>query len=540
LSLGHGYLFGDALSRVAAARSVVFGDALSRVAAARYVVFSREPHVAAIGFVFPPLPALAQLPLVSLSSWWPGISRWALSSTAVSAVFMAAANTHIYAAAAERGLAPRRALIIVALFAVNPMIVFYGANGMSEAPFLCLVCWAARRLCRWLYTDDVHDLLAIGCALALAYLVRYDAIAAAAGVAVFVAAITYRRARRGGRPARPAATMDFVLVAGPAALAFLGWAATSWLLTGQAFQQFSSAYGNTAILAQSGATAAGLNVGLRFAATEITVLAPAALILLPATLLLGWRRRESIALAALAVFGPILAFQTWSYITGSTFGFLRFYIAAIPLQVLLLIAIHPQTVAPPAPRPGRYARTAEQTTQAGLTATLMTAAVAAGLALTSVAMTRPSIAPQEHALTALVAPDVADASPTAVDRRHIIASFATERAIARYLDAKQLPAGSILLDTVYGFAVTAASDRPEVFVVPSDEDFVTILNHPDAHKVRYILTVPPTGRGASDAVNRRYPTIYDNGAEISTLEIEIPNDGANQPPWRLYRVIPGS
>ncbi len=48
---------------------------------------------------------------------------------------------------------------------------------MSEAPFVFFVCWAVRRLMRWMRSDGVHDLIAAGIALALAYLTRYDAIA---------------------------------------------------------------------------------------------------------------------------------------------------------------------------------------------------------------------------------------------------------------------------------------------------------------------------------------------------------------------------
>jgi hypothetical protein len=44
------------------------------------------------------------------------------------------------------------------------------------------------------------------------------------------------------------------------------------------------------------------------------------------------------------------------------------------------------------------------------------------------------------------------------------------------------------------------------------------------------------GRGLSDALNLRYPTLYETGADIATLQLEIPNDGDSQPNWRLYRV----
>ena len=94
----------------------------------------------------------------------------------------------------------------------------------------------------------------------------------------------------------------------------------------------------------------------------------------------------------------------------------------------------------------------------------------------------------------------------------------------------------MITDTVYGFAIVAASDRPKTFVVPSDPDFTALLNDPAGGGIEYLLAVPPTGRGLSDALNVRYPTLYETGAEIATLELEIPNNGDSQPTWRLYRV----
>ena len=112
----------------------------------------------------------------------------------------------------------------------------------------------------------------------------------------------------------------------------------------------------------------------------------------------------------------------------------------------------------------------------------------------------------------------------------------TEREITAHLDSLDLPESSVITDTVYGFAVVAASKKPTTFVVPSDPDFVWLLNDPAAHGVKYLLAVPPTGRGLSDALNQRYPTLYETGSDVATLELEIPNDGDSRPDWRLYRV----
>jgi hypothetical protein len=163
-------------------------------------------------------------------------------------------------------------------------------------------------------------------------------------------------------------------------------------------------------------------------------------------------------------------------------------------------------------------------------------AFALAIPATAWGMGQQKYAPQEYALGAVLAPDPDSVSARKARERRIAATFSTERAIAHYLDDLNLPEGSVVTDTVYGFAIIAASRHPKTFVVPSDPDFTELLNSPTENGIKYLLVVPPTGRGKSDALNMRYPTLYDTGAEIATLELEIPNDGDSQPTWRLYRV----
>ena len=99
--------------------------------------------------------------------------------------------------------------------------------------------------------DDVHHLVtAGGIAMALAYLTRYDAVGAVAAAGFLVGITTYLRATPAPRLRR--AVLDLLLVSVPGFAAFAGWAVTSWLITGDAFAQFTSQYGNKAILEQSG------------------------------------------------------------------------------------------------------------------------------------------------------------------------------------------------------------------------------------------------------------------------------------------------
>ena len=94
-----------------------------------------------------------------------------------------------------RWLAPHCA---VAAFALQPMIVAYGASGMSEAAETFAVLWCVRHLMRWSEGRDPRDLAWAGLALAAGYLARYEVVTAAVGAG---------RVRRGGHDAgQPALT----------------------------------------------------------------------------------------------------------------------------------------------------------------------------------------------------------------------------------------------------------------------------------------------------------------------------------------------
>ncbi|WP_245847644.1 ABC transporter [Dietzia natronolimnaea] len=510
------------------------GDALSRVADTRAALLSRDPHLAAIGFIFTPLTALAQLPLVSLSGWFPGLTRWSLTAVAVSAPAMAAAVTQIHALATERRCPAWFTWGVTLVFGLHPMIVYYGANGMSEALFVFFVVWAVRRLVRWMTTDDVHDLMVAGFALGMSYLARYDALAASGAATLVVVVVSYRRSRR-----TETAILDGVILAAPTALAFLVWAATSWLVTGSALAQFSSRYGNAAILEQSGGGSTGGLSALEFSAAEIVVLAPALGVVLLVCVVLAVRRRDPEPLAAV-VLVAVLGFAVFTYLRGMTFPFLRFYISAIPLLVVLAVFCVPRGGVMTTRRPGPRATARTQDRLAGgrLVPVGMLLLLAAGVPFSAVAMVSPSLSQEQHALHAVILPESGDRSPELrLQQEAIVASFDTERRLADYLDSLGLPDGAVIMDTVHGFPIIASTTRPEQFVIPSDRDFVEILNDPAANGVQFLLTVPAEGRGTSDALNLRYPTVHENGAQLGSLEFEVVNSGSDRPTWRLWRVF---
>src|SRR6266508_4007713 len=109
------------------------GDALSRTYSALVAVRSADPHLAAIGFVWPPLPVLLQIPLVLL----PRLTHYGLSGGVVSAIVAGLTAVALCPLLARAGLSRWQRWLAIALFFANPLIAFYAGTGMSEMPFLC-------------------------------------------------------------------------------------------------------------------------------------------------------------------------------------------------------------------------------------------------------------------------------------------------------------------------------------------------------------------------------------------------------------------
>jgi hypothetical protein len=517
---------------------LVLGDALSRVGNAYHVLYSRDPHLAAIGFVWSPLTSLAVMPLLPLKAFWPDLVRIGFAANISSAGFMAGAVYNV--AAILRDIGVRRSLRIglVVAFSLHPLIVYYAGNGMSEAGLVFFLLLACRYLLQWVENPNVLREVYLGFALAGAYLTRYEALPAALAIVLFVAIVSFARSEDEMVHRFVSMLCDALIVGSPFFLAVAVWAGSGWIVMGNPFEYISSAYGNSSFVRTGVATygrqameigvPGGLLGSLARAGLRILALEPLILPLMFLGVMQSVLQKSVRSVAVLAVFAPVLLFTLLAYVTGTIFPWLRVYITVIPLAVLLAGTL----LAGP-----RASVSAKRSDQAASPVRRPIAAHAAALVavmwaipVAAIGMSNPLIARAEAAELGSVFTE----HPTAYEAR-IARRFVTEGEVARYIDGFGLGRGTVLLSTFTGFPIEQASSRPEQFVTDSDRDFKQLLADPFGGGVKYLLVPEDSGMERLDAINRAYPGVYASGAGLGELVAEFVNVG-DRPNWRLYRL----
>ena len=522
---------GAAVVVVLQAHSII-GDAWSRVANAYYVLFSRDPHLAAIGFVWNPLPSLAVIPLLPLKLLWPDLVATGFAGSIVSALCMAAAVWEVHGIALDWHVRRSARLLVTILFAFNPMIVYYGANGMSEAMFFVTLVVSVRYLARWAAHPGTASLVVAGFGLAAGYLTRYEAAVAAVaatGVVVLISAV----GKPGDVRERIAEGLaDGAVLAVPFVTVFVAWAVASWLIVGDPFQQFTSVYGVVSQLAvaQSSvaqATGQGTSSAYLWIARQLIGLEPGLFLLGVLGLAVTFRGRWALPLPAVSILGGVVAFAMFGFLTGRTLGWLRYLITEIPLASILALAVLAPNPAG-ARNPGWTLVKTAASKVIGLAAiALVAVAVPIGTATMLDPGQNPQYGGEAFQLRPILFPQqkLAAITPTG--------QFDVGRQAATFIDAMNLKNGSVLVDGAMGFPIILESRNPTQFVTTPDRDFQEALLDPVSFHVKYLLVPESVGYQSLDAINRAYPGIYDNGAGVGRLVRQF-SAGGNR--WRLYEV----
>jgi hypothetical protein len=473
-------------------------DAAARTLLAAEVFFSRDPKLSNLGFVWLPLPALLQLPLVLIPGLWPT----GLAGATVSALAGAVAGALINDIARALGWSRSRWLLVAA-FALNPAVVYVSASGLTEPVLMAAALGLVRCFLGWVDAEAkgsrrlaVAWLVGLGLSGAAGVLTRYEGWVLGAVMALMVGLLALKRS---GANAAQAAML--VYAAPPAYAAFL-WVFFNWLIMGDPLYFALGPYSARAYV-PAGTEGFDPAAGVRAVADAAWRLSPLfffATVGLLASSLIRW---DPVGLLLAAFWLSVPLFVAFSLVSGQ--------LAFIQYRYLTLLI------------PG--------------TAALVALGLRGGSAHARwrclVGLLVALLGPLTSLVGVLQEPMSANSVRVfgeALISRKATTLWTSEREMAQYLTAAG--GGPILTDTPGGVEmVIFFTGEPGRFIVPGNRDFEVALRDPAA-KVAQVLVPAPTGTGALHRLNQAFPELYATGSGWAVLEKEIG-------PYRLYRV-PGA
>src|SRR5438132_6929712 len=151
-------------------------DAVARVDNAYVILFSRDPHLAALGMQWPPLPSFLMMPIMAFKGLWPPLATQGFAGSIEAAAFSAGTvvllNVGLRWAGVVRGLR----VVLCLVWMINPMLAIYATQGMSEAVFIFFFFASILVFLRWCDSGRTSLLPLVGILAGCAALCRIEAI----------------------------------------------------------------------------------------------------------------------------------------------------------------------------------------------------------------------------------------------------------------------------------------------------------------------------------------------------------------------------
>ncbi len=505
-----------ALSAVLAFRyHYYFGDALSRAFAAASVLSAGGPNLANLGFIWPPIPGLVQVPFAAV----PPLLATGFTPNIPTALF--AAGALVVLNEILRPWLPERRLrwAVLAAYQTNPMILLYSINGMSEQIMLFFTLASVLLLRETLTAERSVQAYVNGSVMGLAagaaFLTRYEGLALGLALGLLLATAPLLQHRWRTPLELEAALLSY---AAPLAYTIFMWLFANWLIMGNPLYFLVGRGSNqqqAVEFLQGNPTLAGLvgNVGgaAEYVVRVLLAVYPAVFLALA---LLVWRlvaRRDAVAYALAALLGSFPLFQLALHVSGQSFGWTRFQIYVIPLSVVGLV----------------YATQGLRRGWSTARPALLVLALVASSLVTALSFSRTDIVQVDEPrllgvirLTELGRQDEVDPAATR----------APERTLGGVL--RDLPAGRILADEIRADHAIVFSGDASRFLTTRSREFEAALDRPEAY-VRYLLVPGP--QPGLDLVGDRRPELFSRGGPGLRLLGEWP--GTDVPRWRLYEVV---
>ena len=488
-------------------------DSLARLVSAWLVLRGTEVKLATIGFVWPPIPTLLILPWALVP---PLVHSW-LAVVIVSALFMALGCVILGRIARYCGVARGWRLAIVLLFAVNPMIITFGANGMSEAILVAITLAACYWMIRFWRTDRSTALILSAGFFGLLPLIRYEFALIAAWSGWLLAVLSWGK-RNQFTPERFRDFLEGRLLAyGSLAIypIFL-WTVASWFVMGNPF--YFLANDRTAIsLAEFQISAFGLVTNPLFASRVVfgvwTWIFPLGMAATFGAVVHGLRHKEEFLIwfGFMPLLIPIVQLLLLSQ--GASVPLLRYFIIAIPLGLVVSLALFVKL----SPVLKRH-RWGIQGFMAGYLAVFILSNIMSGVQL----MRYPYQSIERKSWMALTTKEP-------IENR----GFEEAYQIGKILPDIIVEGSRVLIDTThFGFAIILGAADPGLFMDFTDPDYDAALLNPQGY-VDYVIVPSTYQRGAMYSINMAHKNLHEEGASWAMYLDVLPETELE---WKLYQV----
>jgi hypothetical protein len=240
-------------------------------------------------------------------------------------------------------------------------------------------------------------------------------------------------------------------------------------------------------------------------------------------------------LAPLTVLGGALAFDVVSYLGNGIQDYLRYWIVALPLGILLLGCVVAAVQTPPSTS-GTFVRTgsplAGHTTGVVVAVCLVLIVMIPTTLSTGHSMLNPKIGVEESFQIGFIF----KAHPTKSDLT-FPGAYPEALALGNYFASQHLPDGDVIVDNSTGCVpmMIVTSNQPKLFVIPNDRDFQRILADPITFHTHYIME-PNPAQAPVNAPNLLYPSLWATGGEFTKKVHQFPAGGPC-PEFRLFKVL---
>jgi len=495
---------------------IIIGDAFSRVMNAYFVIIRPEIHLAALGFIWNPLPSFLEIPFVALRGMWPALLTKAVAGVLVGALFGGGLQAYFMYRILDRlGLPLWMRVAWTALYCLNPIILFYNSNGLVDGEGLAAMLGALDAALVYVQGNGLSAIMRSGIWLAVCFLIEYEAVPMAFFIGLGLL-IGFMREGRGWKQAESAV----VALGFPIFTAGVSWMFLNWMIMKNPFYFADSIYGNASqakvsVRAKTIMEALILHDRHHILRSALTVGHWSYLFIpvIPAflcVLYLGLRRkRDTFAWILLGATVAVPTLQWGMFYLGISGGWVRYFIEYVPMGFLLLAYM--TSLAFKFFRPSR----------AHLFGAALSVTVVLGCVSTWFSVDQPYLG---NGMWNYV---------VKIERGNEVNSFQNLPYIADYINSH--PRLRVLMDTFIDSGILAYIKNPNQVVVTFDTDFQSVLENPRG-RVNAMLVPEPVGVAKLDAINYDYGGMWFGAYPWARLIKQFPGTFS----FRLFAIGPGA